>query len=305
VQPGFIPPPPPPPYPYDPNGPLLGDEPLLAGGGHRPPGWFGGIEADLVWPHIKNRLSAPVRLDDFIDIVHLPTASLDFTGSPKVILGYRFPEGFGEFTASYRSIVSEGARNIENFDFFGDSFLKSRLNVNVIDLDFGSQEIPLGWDRPSSLWDLKFDLGARIAGVFFDSKAEGVFLREHTSNNFFGAGPHLALELQRHLIDYPGLALYARVETAVVIGRIHQRFEESISVDDTPILGGSTSQRGSQAVPILGIQAGLSWTPVHNWRWLRFTGGYTFEQWWGVGDVGGSSADLTSQGLFLRTELHF
>jgi hypothetical protein len=286
---------------------LLGNEPLFGGGGNRPPGLFGGIEADLVWPHIKNRLTAPVRVDDFTDIVHLPTASLDFTGSPKVIVGYRFQEGFGEFTASYRSIVSEGARNIEDFDFFGDSFLKSRLNVNVVDLDYGTQETLLlrNLTLGEMLWDWKFDLGARIAGVYFDSSAEGVLLREHTSNNFFGAGPHLALELQRHLADYPGLALFARVETAVVIGRIHQRFEESLSIDGKPIFGGSTSQRGGQAVPVLGIQAGVSWTPVHNLRWLRFSGGYTFEQWWGVGDIHGSSADLTSQGLFLRTELHF
>ena len=91
----------------------------------------------------------------------------------------------------------------------------------------------------------------------------------------------------------------------MVIGRIHQRFEESLALDGMPLLGGSTSQSGNQAVPVLGIQAGVSWTPVHNCRWLRFSGGYTFEQWWNVGKAAGSSADLTSQGIFLRTELHF
>ena len=130
------------------------------------------IEADLVWPHIKNRLSAPVRLDDFIDTVHLPTATLDFTGSPKVILGYRFPEGFGEFTASYRSIVSEGARNIEDFDFFGDSFLKSRLNVNVIDLDYGTSPYSF-----APRWELSTRLGVRIGDIFFDSRLNDDFLR--------------------------------------------------------------------------------------------------------------------------------
>jgi hypothetical protein len=310
VQPGFIPPPPPPPPGYfvnpyqDTNGPLLRGDPLLENPPNRPPGWFGGIEADLVWPHIKNRVTGSVMLDDITNTVHLPTASLDFTGSPKFILGYRFSQGFGEFTASYRSLVSEGARNIED-DFFGDIFLKSRLNVNVIDLDYGSQEIPILPDLRPSLWDLKFDIGARIAGVYFDSTAAGFILREHTSNNFFGAGPHLDLELQRHLEDYPGLALFAKVETAVVIGRIHQRFEQSLTLDGIPPLGGASSQSGNQAVPVLGLQLGASWTPVHNWRWLRFSGGYTFEQWWNVGRAASSGADLTSQGLFLRTELHF
>src|SRR6201981_97961 len=97
-------------------------------------------------------------IDDFTDTVHLPTASLDFTGSPKVGLGYRFAQGFGEFTVSYRSLVTARTRNIEDFDFFGDSFLKSRLNLNVIDLDYGSQEIPLSLDLAPSLWDLKFDI---------------------------------------------------------------------------------------------------------------------------------------------------
>src|SRR5437667_2466504 len=177
VQPGFIPPPPPPPPGYmmnpypDANGHLLRGDPSLEIPANRPPGWFGGLEADLVWPHIKNRLTASVTIDDFTDTLHLPTASLDFTGSPKVILGYRFPQGFGEFTASYRSIVTEGTRNVEDVDPLGDSFLKSRLNVNVVDIDYGTQEIPLSLDLRPSLWDLKLDVGARIAGVYFDSTA--------------------------------------------------------------------------------------------------------------------------------------
>jgi hypothetical protein len=311
VQPGFIPPPPPPPPGYfvnpypDANGRLLRGDPLLEIPPNRPPGWFGGIEADLVWPHIKNRVTGSVMIDDFIDTLHLPTASLDFTGSPKIILGYRLPPGFGEFTASYRSIVTEGTRNVEDLEPLGDSFLKSRLNVNAVDLDYGTQEIPLSFDSRPALWDFKFDVGARIAGVYFDSTSQGVIFHEHTSNNFFGAGPHVALQLQRHLADYPGISLFARIETAVVIGRIHQVFQESASFDGTPIFGGSNSQSGDRAVPVLGFQAGASWTPVHNWRWLQFSGGYTFEQWWDVGKVGGSSADLTSQGIFLRTELHF
>ncbi len=312
VQPGCVPPPPPPlppgiyanPY-QDTNGPLLRGDPLLEPTPIRPPGLFAGIEADLVWPHIKNRLTAPVTIDGFTDTLHLPTASLEFTGSPLFILGYRFPQGCGEFTASYRSLVTEGTRNIENFDFLGDGFLKSRLNVNVVDLDYGSQEIPLVTEAPGQLWDLKFDVGARIAGVYFDTKASGFALSQETSNNFFGAGPHLSLEVYRYFQDFNGLALYGKVESAVVIGRVHQNFRESFSVDGVTVVSGATSQHGAQAVPVLGIEAGLSWTPVHTLRWLRFSGGYILNQWWDVGTVGGSTADLTYQGLFLRTELHF
>jgi hypothetical protein len=311
VQPGFIPPPlPPPPGIYvnpnpDANGPLLRRDPQMAPVPNQPGGLFAGIEADLVWPHIKNRLTAPVAIDGFTDSLHLPTASLEFTGSPLFILGYRFAPGFGEFTAKYRSLVTEGSRNIDNFDPLGEGFLKSRLNVNVIDLDYGSQDIPLVTESPGQLWDLKFDGGARIAGVYFDSRASGFALAQETSNNFFGAGPHLKLEVHRYLPDFNGLALYGKVETAVVIGSIHQHFRESFSVDGITLLSGSTTHSGTQAVPTLGIKAGLSWTPKYTLRWLRFTGGYTFEQWWNVGTISGSSADLTYQGLFLRTELHF
>jgi len=309
TQPGLMPPPPPQGYfinPYpDANGPVIHGEPLLGQTPTRPPGLFAGIEADLVWPHVRNRLIAPVTIDGFTEPLHLPTQSLEVTGSPLFILGYRFPEGYGEFTASYRSLVTEGSRNIDDFDILGQGFLKSRLNVNVVDLDYGSQEIPLVTDKPGQLWDLKFDVGARIAGVYFDSTASGFALGLHTSNNFFGAGPHASLELYRYFQGFDGLALYGKVETAVVIGRVHQVFQESFTLDGVTFANGSTSQSGTQAVPVLGIEAGLSWTPVHTLRWLRFTGGYILNQWWDVGTTGGSSADLTFQGLFLRTELHF
>jgi hypothetical protein len=311
LQPRLIPPPPPPPpgiyaNPYqDTNGPLLRGDPLLETVPNRPRGLFAGLEADLVWPHIKNRVTGTLAIDGFTDTLHLPTASLDVTGSPLFILGYRFAEGCGEFTAKYRSLVTEGSRNIENFDFMGEGFLKSRLNVNVIDLDYGSQEIPLVTEAPGQLWDLKFDVGARIAGVYFDSSASGFALNQHTSNNFFGAGPHVSLEFYRYLQDFNGLALYGKVDTAVVIGRIKQNFRESFTFDGITGVNGASTVRGNQAVPMLGIEAGLSWTPTRTWRWLRFTGGYIFEQWWDVGTISGSSADLTYQGLFLRTELHF
>ncbi len=311
VQPGLIPPPPPPPpgiyaNPYqDTNGPLLRGDPLLETVPNRPQGLFAGLEADLVWPHIKNRVTGTLTIDGFTDTLHLPTASLDVTGSPLFILGYRFGQGFGEFTAKYRSLVTEGSRNIGNFDFLGDGFLKSRLNVNVIDLDYGSQEIPLVTEAPGQLWDLKFDVGARIAGVYFDSSASGFALNQQTSNNFFGAGPHVSLEFYRYLQDFNGLALYGKVDTAVAIGRIKQNFRESFTFDGIRGVNGASTVRGSQAVPMVGIEAGLSWTPTHTWRWLRFTGGYVLEQWWDVGTISGSSADLTYQGLFLRTELHF
>jgi hypothetical protein len=309
--PPYPPPPPPPPFAYDnpyedTNGPLLRGDPLLDRVPNNLPGLFAAIEGDLVWVHIKNRLSADVAIGGFVDTIHLPTAELEFTGAPKFMIGWRFPQGFGEFQASYRSLVTEGGRNIANFDPLGDGFLRSRLNMNVVDLDYSTQEIPLVTTLPGQFWDAKFFVGARLAGVFFDSRAEGFVLEQRTANNFFGAGPQVGMEIYRYFHDAPGLALYGRIETSVVIGRIRQSFEENVFDEDgVPVLGGATTVRGSQAVPVLELQAGLAWTPIHTARWLRFTGGYHFEQWWDVGTVGASRADLTSQGFFIRSEFHF
>ena len=310
VAPAPYPPPPPPPVydnPYEgPNGPLLEGEPLFDRVPTNPPGLFAGIEGDLLWVHIKNRLRGNVTLDDFVDSLHLPTAELEFTGAPRFTLGWRFPPGYGEFQASYRSLVTEGGHNIADFDPLGDGFLKSRLNVNVVDLDYYTQEIPLVTTLPGQSWDAKFFVGARLAGAFFDSRAAGFILEQRTANNFFGAGPQVGMEIYRYFSSAPGLALYGRIVPSVVIGRIHQSFEETIFDEDGfPLLGGSTRVSGSRAVPILEVQAGLAWTPIHTARWLRFTGGYHFEQWWDVGTVGNSSADMTMQGFFIRSEFHF
>jgi hypothetical protein len=310
--PPYPPPPPPlPPFAYgnpyeDTNGPLLRGDPLLDRVPNNPPGLFAAIEGDLVWVHISNHVTGNVAVDGFVDTIHLPTAELEFTGAPKFLLGWRFPQGFGEFQASYRSLVTEGGHNIPNFDPAGEGFLKSRLNMNVVDLDYSTQDIPLMTTMPGQQWDAKFFVGARIAGVFFDSRAEGFFMEQRSSNNFFGAGPQVGMETYYYFHDAPGLALYGKLEGSVVIGRIHQSFSETFFDEDgVPFLGGSSSQRGSQAVPVLELQAGLSWTPLYTARWLRFTGGYHFEQWWDVGTLGGSRSDLTSQGFFIRSEFHF
>src|SRR6516225_1819355 len=47
--------------PYeDCNGPLLRCDPLLDRPDAPPPGWFSAFEADIVAPHVKNRLTNPV-----------------------------------------------------------------------------------------------------------------------------------------------------------------------------------------------------------------------------------------------------
>jgi hypothetical protein len=264
------------------------------------------VEVNVVAPQIKNRLQAPVAINSPIvgqpgireflpDIVHLPTAELDWTGAPRFELGYRFPEGCGELLLSYRFLVSEGRALLPGFDFGDDGFLKSRLDVQAVDFDYASREFSL-----DPHWDMKWRVGVRLANVYFDSLAEGFFREERTSNHFIGAGPHVALDLWRSL-DIEGLGLFIRLEAASVVGQVSQSFERVIG--DETLLGGTTLVHRTQAVPILSVQAGLSWVPWYGRT--RYALGYEFERWWYLGEVGDSRAELTTQGIFFRGEFGF
>jgi hypothetical protein len=235
----------------------------------------------------------------FIDPVHVPIGELDWTGSPRVDLGYRFGQGFGELLLSYRSVDTESDATLANFDIGGSGHLNSRLDVNVLDLDYATREFSLG-----PHWDMKWRVGVRLANVFFDSRAQGSVAETRNSNFFIGAGPHAGLDLSWRL-PCSGLSLFGKVEGAALLGRISQSFDESFNFMNVLLIGGATDVHGSQAVPIARLQLGIGWTPQYVGTWLRFTTGYELEGWWYIGQVGDSSAALTMQGAFFRCEWKF
>jgi len=304
--PGPVLPPPsimPPPYaPYqDNNGPLLIRDPLLDRPNSPPPGWFSALELNLLGPHIKNRLQTQLQLDGFEpNLVHLPTAQLDWTGSPRIEVGYRFCEGWGEFLGSYRLLTTEGTQVLPGFDLDGsDGVNHSRLSMNVFDFDYGSREYSL-----DPHWDLKWRIGARLATVFFDSRAEAFFLEQKTSNHFIGAGPHVGLDLSRSF-DCPGVGIFARIDGAALVGRVSQGFEEIVTDEDGNPTGTAAHITSTQAVPVLDFQIGLGWTSCWHHHWSRLAMGYEFEQWWNIGDAGDSRAEVTTQGVFFRAEFGY
>jgi hypothetical protein len=263
-------------------------------------GWFVGIETDIVGAHLKNRLIGPVAFSGSTDVVQLPSAQLDWTASPRVEVGYRLPEGCGAIVLAYRSLVAEGGDLLPGFDLDGsDGVLWSRLNVNTLDVDYASHEYALG-----QCWDLRWKAGARVAGIFFDSTGFGQFREEHSSNNFVGAGPHVGLDVTRRLGAY-GLALFSRLDFAALVGDIHQSFEEEFVAPSGTLVGAASRVSGAQVVPDLHFQAGISWSPGGLYRSLHLSGGYEIENWWDVGQVGLSRAELTSQGIFLRARWDF
>src|SRR5262245_16555442 len=83
------PPPPPPvsPWPYVP-----------------PPGWFGAVEGEVLWPQLEGRRVAPARLfaTTPAGLSDFDVGGLDSIGAGRGVIGYRLDNGWGEFTLSCR-----------------------------------------------------------------------------------------------------------------------------------------------------------------------------------------------------------
>ena len=178
--------------PYeDNNGPLLDCNPCLDSPSWVSPGWFA-VELDVVGSHIKNRLQGQVGSDP----IHLPTAELDWTVSPRIELGYHCARAKASCSWLTSSKPTRGVKNAGQLRPGRRSGeLHSRLNINAWDIDYGSREY--------GLWpccDMRWRAGVRLAGVFFDSTDNSPILEEREANYYFGAGPHIGLDLRRFVM---------------------------------------------------------------------------------------------------------
>ncbi len=104
----------------------------------------------------------------------------------------------------------------------------------------------------------------------------------------------------------PGLSLFGQPDLMVLVGQIHQRYNEE---DINPAGGsmqGSFIQRKTQTVPVFTLRTGLAYTPPNlcNWRFLL---GYEFEEWWFVGQVDmlPPRGQFSTNGVFLRALVTF
>jgi hypothetical protein len=263
-------------------------------------GLFGGVDIGLMFPHVSNGLIAPVNIQPFNvgDVVTLPGASLDSTVAPKVTLGYRLSGDLGAILFTYRNLSSEGREIVQNFDFAGDGVVFSRLDINTVGLAYSTNEHSLG-----SLWGMRWEMGAKLSTVYFDSYGQGSVIGQKSSNYFVGAGPSIALDLTREL-PQTGLALYSRTEFTELLGTVTQHYSETVGDPNQPDGFGGINQSGSQGVPVLSIEAGVSWLSRPDGRY-RLTTGYSFEEYFAVGKVGASRGEVVAQGLFLRAEFNY
>lgn len=271
------------------------------------PGWVADVEVDVALPHVSNGVHDTVTLGGITSRVELGSAKLDWTGSPRVELGYRLPDGFGEFDIAYRFLGSDGTGTVRG-PFAapdGPATLTSRLAIEIGDLDYSSNEISI------CSWWMKWHFGLRGADVYFDSRADedpavaaggsGIFERRMT-NNYWGIGPHWGLDLERRIGD-SGFTIVGRLDGAILLGRLGQGFFE---VSTTPGVSAQTIQSNPDAVPMLDWSLGVAWRPP-SCQALRFFLGYQGEGWWDVGHFAGEGTDaqIQSEGVLLRADFNY
>jgi hypothetical protein len=286
-------------------------DPLLDPPGMPPPGWFADVDLFIAKAHVKNGLSnANISGGGAPDTVRLPSAPLDWTVAPRFEVARTLPAGFGSIGLSYRFLASEGNGVVAGFD--APAALKSRLDLNILDLDYISREY-----TPWPKWDLTWRFGARTGWVYFDSRADeplaaaaagsGVF-EERVSNSFVAFGPHGGVEVARRF-NGTGLSLVAKSDFWIDLGRIRQGFFEVTSAtgpDGLPVTE-ETRDSSSQDLPVLDLAAGFRWQPPAL-RDCEFFLGYQYEYWWNVGRLSvtpDSRGELNDQGILLRAAFHF
>ncbi len=311
----YAPAPPPGPLPPDPERPYFQPDPVLDSPRLPPLGWFFDVDLDVTKAHLKNQLTFGLTnpTTGSTDPIGLPAATLNWAINPTFEVGYRLPSGFGEFSLGYRFLATEGSQIVAGTD--GPTRLSSLLDINQVDLDYGSWEFSL-WPK----WQMHWWAGLRYADVYFDSRSNEAFalaaagsgvFETRTTNSFVGIGPHAGVELQRCL-GPAGLSFFAKADYALLVGRVRQQFFETTTTlgpGGAP-LSAAASLSDSQGVDVFNVQAGLCWQPPR-WPHATFFLGYQFEYWWYVGKLDtlnggtGDAGDLFDQGFVLRAEFNF
>jgi hypothetical protein len=285
--------------------PLLDDRQLPQ------PGFFASVEIAAVVPHIYENIQGQVQFGGRSpDTVQLPNAPLDWTVAPSVTLGYRLPSGFGDVTLSYRGFASQGTESYLAAD--GPASLKSRVDLNQIDLKYLSREFSL-WPK----WDMTWHVGLSYSTVYYDStsnesiaeaEAGSRVFQQHSSNSWWGLGPNAGLELTRRF-EGTGLSFLTHIDGTNYLGRLNQNFTETGTATDASgaFLSGQTRNSGSESVPVLNIQAGIQYDLPQLGHSSVFLG-YVYEYWWDIGrlsGVPGSVGQMSDQGITFRAFFSF
>ena len=258
--------------------------------------WFG-VDVGIVYPAVGQHLQGTVTYPTGVQVpVIVPQAPLDWTAMPTLQLGYHSPENRGDYAILWRMVASSGQAPfvVNNLP----TTTTSELSLNVVDLDYISPNL-------SALprWYMGYTLGARYGGVFIQSISQGSLIYRKASSNFPGGGPHLRGDFSRQVALLPGLYMVGSLDFAVLVGNVSQSFAASNYVNGAWEAGGYETSMTVTA-PVLRADLGVTYRPPGAER-MSFHVGYVFEQWWNVGTIDNSTADLYYQGVLLRFGLDF
>jgi hypothetical protein len=261
--------------------------------------YFVTLEFLVLDPHVSNHLAGiAFRTNGTAALLAVPSVPLTWTVSPRLELGVHLPDNGGDVVFGYRFLASEGTGLVVGG---GDAFaVKSRLNANLFDLDYGSPRTEI-----APRWDAKWWIGLRGSTVYYDTtSANSLLFTEKASNYFVGAGPHGGIQFERQFSILPAFSLFGRADGYLLIGQIRQRYSETFPDGPADPLTAALQVQRTQTVPVISLQAGLNYNPP-GLPYLHFSTGYEFERWWSLGRVGDANLNLTTQGVFLRGEFDF
>lgn len=266
-----------------------------------PEHFFADFEIDILKPHLKAGLTNAVTFPDGTQVnVQPPTTQVGWTAAPRFEVGWFIYPNLGYLALSYRGFADDAHQIATGLDStLWD--LRTRLDVNQAAFDYGT--LPYSY---APRWFIAGRIGIAAADVFFDNRAVNAALTQYASNNFYGAGPHVRLDLWREFNLLPGLSVFAQPDLIVLVGQIHQRFREDNVAGDGYTSSAFFVQRKTQTVPVFTLRTGLSYTPANLSNW-RFMVGYEFEEWWFLGQIDGlnSRGQFSTNGVFLRGLVSF
>jgi hypothetical protein len=293
-------------------------DPLLDRPYSAQPGFYANVEADVLWPHLRNQLAGPVQnpITGMSDQVAFPGNKLDPTVSPHVELGYRLADNWGSLQFGYRGLASRGRDLVvtgPDDAFQGAADQVGRVDFNMADFAYVSREYSL-----DPYWNMRWGIGARMMFTFFDSRVRflapgtdaGSVLAQSESDHLRSYGPWGFLDVER-CTGIPGLSVFGRLEAADLFSRAKQLYTETVAGNPGELPTTSQSRfDGSVGVVQLREMVGLSYT-VPRWNYSRFLIGYQYETFFQLGRLSPTSGvidtrgQLDLQGLVLRAEFNF
>ena len=143
--------------------------------------------------------------------------------------------------------------------------------------------------------------GVRYGAFFADDRAIGAGYEQSASSWFDGVGPVLGLRREAFGTS-SGTGVYFDVRGGALIGQSRTRFREIDTVFNFGAPAFREQQfRSDRAVPFLSAETGIS----SQFWFCRWTLGLRYGQYWGAGNAGESTRDVSLFGGFLRAEIGF